>query len=249
MTAETRRFLTGRWTHLAMVNFACPAKILEPLVPAGTTLDRHGDTTQVSLVGFMFRDTRLRGVPVPFHRTFEEVNLRFYVRREAPEGVRRGVVFVRELVPKRALATVARLAYQERYLAVPMAHRIELDRAADPSAGRVEYTWRFGASPFRLGVTVDGPLADVPVGSEAEFITEHYWGYVAQRGGSTVEYAVEHPRWRAHAVRDVVVEGDFAALYGEGFGRVLSATPMSAFLAEGSEIVVRRGRTLPAAVS
>ena len=245
MPADARRFLTGRWTHLAMVNFACPAEILAPLVPAGTELDRHGDTTQVSLVGFMFRDTRLLGVPVPFHRTFEEVNLRFYVRREADDGVRRGVVFVRELVPGRALATVARLAYQERYLAVPMAHRIDLDRDPEPSAGRVEYTWRFRGMPYRLGVTVDSNLEEVPAGSEAEFITEHYWGYVAQRDGSTVEYAVEHPRWRAHAVRDVVVEGDFAALYGDDFGRVLSAPPMSASLAEGSDIVVRRGRTLP----
>lgn len=228
-----------------MANFACAAEVLAPLVPAGTELDAHGGTTQVSLVGFMFRDTRLLGVPVPFHRTFEEVNLRFYVRREAPDGVRRGVVFVRELVPRPALAIVARLAYQERYLAVPMSHRIDLDRDPEPSAGRVEYSWRYERSPFRLGVTVDSPLEEVPVASEAEFITEHYWGYVAQRDGSTVEYAVEHPRWRAHAVRDVVVEGDFAALYGDDLGKVLSAPPMSAFLAEGSEITVRRGRTLP----
>ena len=34
----------------------------------------------VSLVGFMFKNTRLLNIPIPFHTDFEEVNLRFYVK-------------------------------------------------------------------------------------------------------------------------------------------------------------------------
>src|SRR5215218_902152 len=118
-------FLTGRWEHLAMISYACSAELLEPLVPNGTELDASDGTPRGSLVGFMFRDTRVLGIPVPFHRDFEEVNLRFYVRRRADGGDRRGVVFIRELVPRRAIAAVARWVYQERYLAVPMDHRVD----------------------------------------------------------------------------------------------------------------------------
>ena len=59
------RFLTARWEHLVLLNYVCPAALLEPLVPAGTTLDRWDGDVLVSLVGFLFSDTRLLGVPVP----------------------------------------------------------------------------------------------------------------------------------------------------------------------------------------
>jgi uncharacterized protein YqjF (DUF2071 family) len=238
------RFLTGRWEHLAMINFACPADLLAPLVPRGTELDAPDGTPRVSLVGFLFHDTRVLGVPVPFYRAFEEVNLRFYVRRHADDGDRRGVVFVRELVPRRAIAAVARMVYQERYLAVPMEHRIDLVDGAIPTGGVVEYGWRFAGTQHAMRCIVGGPAAEVEADSEAEFITEHYWGYAAQRDGGTVEYAVEHPRWRAHPVAETLVEGDLSALYGHDFADVLAGTPASAFVATGSEIVVRRGRRL-----
>ena len=96
-----RPFLTARWESLLLLNYPCRREWLEPLVPAGTELDAWHGETLVSLVGFLFTDTRLLGVPVPFHRTFEEVNLRFYVRRPGPDGVmRRAVVFISELVPR-----------------------------------------------------------------------------------------------------------------------------------------------------
>ena len=245
VTNPPGRFLTGRWTDLAMLNFACPAELIEPLVPWGTELDAHAGVPQVSLVGFMFRDTRVLGVPVPLHRTFEEVNLRFYVRRVADGEVRRGVVFVQELVPRWAIATVARMLYQERYRAVRMSHRVDSVGGRIPTGGVVEYRWSASGSPFRMRCVVSGPAADVVAGSEEAFITEHYWGYAAQRDGGTVEYRVEHPRWRVHPVGERLVEGDLSALYGPAFGGVLSAAPTSAFVATGTPIIVRRGRRLP----
>ena len=228
-----------------MINFACPAGLLEPLVPSGTELDAPDGAPRVSLVGFLFRDTRVLGVPVPFHRDFEEVNLRFYVRQHGDDGDRRGVVFVRELVPRRAIAMIARRVYQERYLAVPMDHRVDVVDGAIPTGGVVEYGWRFAGAQHRMRCVVSGPAAEVQPNSEAEFITEHYWGYAAQRDGGTVEYAVEHPRWRVHPVAETQVEGDLAALYGRDFADVLARPPMSAFVATGSAIVVRSGRRLP----
>ena len=82
-----------------MINYEIPATLVEPLVPAGVELDRWRDAVYVSVVGFLFRNTRVLGASLPGHVTFEEVNLRFYVRREAAGVLKRGVVFVRELVP------------------------------------------------------------------------------------------------------------------------------------------------------
>ena len=239
-------FLTGRWEHLAMISYACPGELLDPLVPNGTELDAPDGTPRVSLVGFMFRDTRVLGFPVPFHRDFEEVNLRFYVRRHGGDGDRRGVVFIRELVPRRAIAAVARHVYQERYLSVPMDHRVDLVDGEIPAGGTVEYGWRFAGSRQLMRCLVSGEADDVEPGSEAEFITEHYWGYAAQRDGSTVEYAVAHPRWRVHPVSETFVEGNLAPLYGAEFARVLASPPVSAFVATGSVIAVGRGHRLAA---
>src|SRR3984893_14226854 len=103
-----------------MLNYVIDPAIIAPLVPPGTELDFENGETFVSVVGFLFLDSRLLGLPVPLHRDFEEVSLRFYVRKESADPGRRGVVFVRELVPKRAIAVIARTFYGEPYFALPM---------------------------------------------------------------------------------------------------------------------------------
>jgi uncharacterized protein len=237
-----RPFLTAHWGPLVLLNYACPAALLAPLVPAGTELDRWQGEALVSLVGFLFDDTRLLGLPIPFHRTFDEVNLRFYVKRTAPDGsLRRAVVFVRELVPRWAIATVARLVYNEPYLAVPMASTIALDPR---TGGSVEYGWRYAGGRYAIGATVTGAAQPLVAGSEAEFITEHYWGYTRQRDGGTLEYEVVHPPWLVWRAETSRVDGDAARLYGPDFARILAAPPQSAFVAVGSPIAVHKGRRL-----
>jgi uncharacterized protein YqjF (DUF2071 family) len=225
-----------------MLNYPCPRELLRPLVPTGTALDTWQGVPLVSLVAFLFADTRLAGVPVPFHRTFEEANLRFYVRRTAAGGEqRRGVVFIRELVPKPAIAATARWAYNEPYLAVPMSHRIALSERA---GGHVAYEWQYGGLAYGLYARVSGAATAFESGSEAEFITEHYWGYTRQRDGGTLEYQVEHPRWHGWATRDASLSGAGTPLYGSAFGPVLAARPQSAFVAVGSPVKVHRGRRI-----
>jgi uncharacterized protein YqjF (DUF2071 family) len=197
------------------------------------------------MVGFLFLDTRVRGLAIPGHRNFEEVNLRFYVRHRAADGWRRGVVFVKEIVPRLAIAITARLLYGEKYVALPMRHSI----TGDPARGGmyVTYGWRsraFGGSWNGIGAMVSGVPQEAAPGSEEEFITEHYWGYSSLRGGGSVEYKVEHPRWRVWTLQRPVLDCDVAALYGPAFASPLGAEPSSAFLADGSEVAVHPGRRL-----
>ena len=217
-----------------MLNFVADPKLLEPLVPLGTELDFEGGETFVSIVGFLFLDTRVIGLPIPFHRNFEELNLRFYVRRKAADGWRRGVAFVRELVPRRAIALVARVFYDEPYSAVPMRHAI--DRNSDSLS--VKYQWQLRGVWETLAMTARGEPHDLATGSHEEFIAEHYWGYTARRSG-TSEYAVEHPRWRFWPADTCSFEADVKALYGAQFVTTLTASPASAFIAEGSRVLVR----------
>ncbi len=231
-------FLTAEWNYLAMLNYEIDASPLIPYVPAGTELDLWNGKHFISVVGFLFEKTRVFGIPIPFHRNFEEVNLRFYVRRKAEDGWRRGVVFIKEIVPRAAIAFIARQIYNEPYIALPMANRIE---AGSGSVESVEYSWRFGGRQNSLKLTTRGEAQLLLEGSEAEFITEHYWGYNAQPEGSTLEYRVEHPRWRIYDVSDAKLDCDVACLYGEQFREHLNRKPSSAFLAEGSAVTVYRG--------
>lgn len=237
-----RAFLTARWENLVILNYEVRPAALSPLVPAGTELDLWDGRALISVVGFLFRNTRVRGVSIPGHRHFEEVNLRFYVRRRMSSGPdRRAVVFIRELVPRFAIATVARLLYNEPYLSVPMRHRVSLlpDRGGD-----VEYVWRYADVEHGVRATVEGPSQILKAGSEGEFITEHYWGYTRQRDGGTLEYEVEHPPWRIWTSPRVAFHGPAERLYGPVFGKVLAGPPRSAFVAEGSEVSVYAGRRL-----
>jgi len=244
MNAVGTRFLTARWENLAVVNFEIDPRVLESYVPAGTELDLWENRALVSLVGFQFLDTRVWGVAIPFHANFAKVNLRFYVRRTTPDGWRRGVTFIRELAPRRALAWTARVLYGENYLSVPIRHDITVPNGDPGAHSRVGYYWRFAGREHRLELDATGTGTLAAAGSVEEFVIEHYWGYSGGAGRPTVEYQVDHPRWRLWPAVRAAFVGDPAALYGEPFAEALNAAPVSAFFADGSAVTVFRGLRL-----
>ncbi len=240
MSSDTAAFLTAKWYQLAMLNYEIDPKVLQPLVPAGTELDNWRGRTYASVVGFLFLDTRVLGVPIPYHRNFEEVNLRFYVRRKGSEGWRRAVVFVKEIVPRSAIAWLARAVYGENYVALPMRHSVGLEYDTGAGARSVSYSWWFRGGENRMEITVGGNPEEAAEGSAEEFITEHYWGYARRRDGRTTEYRVDHPRWRVLNARVARLDCDVAGVYGRQFVEFLQS-PASAFLADGSEVTVFKG--------
>jgi len=233
-------FLAAEWRSLVMLNYAVDPAILGRHLPCGVELDLWQGEAFVSMVGFRFLRTRVLGVAIPFHQDFDEVNLRFYVRRRVEDGWRRGVVFIREIVPKSMIAVVARVAYNEPYMGLPMRH----DVPGIGEGGKFEFGWKFRNLWCGLGAETAGEPAPLVEGSAEEFIFEHYWGYTRQRDGSTAEYQVEHPRWRAWQTSRSWLTGELGALYGAEFGDALALAPRSAFVAEGSEVTVRRGTRL-----
>lgn len=238
-------FLRAEWRHLLMLNYEIEPALLEPYVPRGTCIDSWQGRTYVSLVGFRFLDTRLMGFHVPFHRDFAEVNLRFYVAREVEGERRRGVVFIREIVPKPAVALTARLFYNENYISLPMTHEIVSSDQEQPEVRSLRYGWRYRGESCSIRGIATGGAVNLDASSEEAFIVEHYWGYARQRNGGTVEYQVEHEPWqRVWPCATGVFEGDPAALYGNRFREVLRRPPSSTFIAGGSPVVVHRGRRI-----
>ena len=229
-------FLTAELHHLVMISYEAEPEILAPLVPKGTELDDWHGKTLLSLVAFSFEGIRLKGVPIPFYRNFGEINLRLYVRAKAPEGWRRGVVFVREVVPRRAIAFVARWLYNENFVTCPTRSRLD----HDPGSGRYRalYGWKYREEWLSVGAEYAGEPASPETGSEAEFIVEHYWGYASRRDGSTAAYRIAHPPWRVWPAARSTTEGDFAGFYGAQFGAAFAGQPSSVLVAEGSPVVV-----------
>jgi uncharacterized protein YqjF (DUF2071 family) len=244
MSAKRPKFLTAAWRHLVMLNFEIDPAILSRRVPPGTELDLWNGRAYVSLIGFRFLQTRLLGIPIPFHRDFSEVNLRFYVRRQTASSWKRGVVFIREIVPVPAVTFVARWVYNENYITLPMRHQIDLPLDTEDRPGSVGYSWKWKGCWSNIAADVLGQPQPLSSGSEEEFITEHYWGYAIQRDGGTMEYEVEHPPWRVWRATSSRFECDVETLYGPEFVEALSKPPNSALVADGSEIVIRGGTRL-----
>ncbi len=230
-------FLTAEWRKLAMANYVVEPKLLEPWLPAGTELDLWNNQCYVSLVGFMFLNTKVKGIKIPFHVNFEEINLRFYVKRKEGDAYKRGVVFIKEIVPKPAIAWVANTLYGENYEALTTAHIWSTTAQNELS---VSYGWT-KRNPHFFKLIAENKPQNLIAGSEAEFITEHYWGYAKYKENKTMEYQVLHPSWQIYAVKEYEIAVDFYEIYGEEFDFLNHQKPQSVFLAEGSEIVVMGG--------
>lgn len=231
-----QKFLTARWQDLIMVNYSVDPSLLEPRLPAGTELDLQDGKCFVSLVGFMFLDTRVLGIPIPFHINFEEVNLRYYVKRELPNETRRAVCFVKEIVPRIAISTVARVLYGEPYECWTMSH--------ERSGTTVSYDWSKGDRRNHMSVQIDQSVGTPPEGSHGEFIIEHYWGYTKRGDGRVDEYKVEHPKWELFSVRNEVIDVDLGRTYGDEFAFLNKEKPYSVLLAKGSEVAVYKGERI-----
>lgn len=238
-----RPLFNAVWHDLIIATWAIDGALLRPYLAPGTELDRWEGDALVSIVAFDVRDTRLLGARVPFHVRFPEVNLRFHVRRKLSDGTwRRGVTFIQKMVPRGAIAYIARSLYGEPYVARPM-RRAAVPEAQlhDPSSDATRslvYEWRRDGEWERIIALTNAPPRPMRSGSVEEFIAEQYWGYSRRAGRPTLEYQVEHPRWNISLAADCLIEADLETLYGKGFLETLSASPVSTFVAEGSAVAV-----------
>ncbi len=234
----TTTFLTAQWRDLIFANYAIDRKVLEPLVPYGTELDEFEGVCYGSLVGFYFHKVKMFGqIAVPFHTEFEEFNLRFYVRRKSGSGWKRGVVFVKEIVPKFAITLVANTLYGEPYATHPMRHTVRKD--ADDQ--HIAYEWKVGSDWNHIRVTASQTGHALIPNSEEAFITEHYWGYTGRGKTRTSEYEVVHPQWTIYPVTNYDVHCDVKTLYGPAFVPFFENPPHSIFLADGSSVAIKSG--------
>lgn len=234
-----KTFLKAEWRKLIMANYVIDSAILEPYLPAKTELDIWEGKCYVSLIGFLFKNTAVKGFKIPFHTQFEEVNLRFYVRHLDNGVWKRGVVFIKEIVPKFALTWVANMVYKENYETMPMSH--SWDQENDLIT--VVYKWKKDKWNT-IKVIAAQTAIEIEDNSEAAFISEHYWGYTRLSDNETSEYGVEHPKWKIYPVESYEIDVDFEKVYGADFGFLKNKEPYSVFLSEGSEIEVKNGRIL-----
>ena len=235
-------FLKAKWNKLIMANYQIDPSILKPYIPYGTELDLFNGKCYLSLVAFMFENTKVLGVKVPFHIDFEEVNLRFYVRRKENNEWKRGVVFIKEIVPKYALSFVANTLYKEHYVTHKMKHNF-VHREKNQT---ISYEWKVDGFWYKIAVNASSLATVIEEGSEEEFITEHYWGYAKVNNGKTNEYEVKHPRWEQYKLYDYSIDVDFAKVYGENFKLLNTQTPESVFLATGSNVCVEQTNKIKA---
>ena len=232
-------FLSANWENLIMANYAIDSSILQPYLPKGVELDLFANRAYVSLVGFMFKRTSLFHMPIPLLGTFEEVNLRFYVKRTVEGKVRRGVVFINETVPYKLVAWLANKLYKEHYVAIPTSNTVEILNLTR----KIGYSWKTGDQWNKLQVNAANEQEDMRQGSVEEFIFEHYYGYTKVDDQYSQEYKVNHPRWKVHKIIDYTISCDFMSMYGSDFAHLRDVQPDSVILSAGSSVTIDWKRT------
>jgi uncharacterized protein YqjF (DUF2071 family) len=228
-------FLNANWENIVMINYRVDPELLLPYVPAGCELDFYQGFTYVSLVGFMFKNSRLFQIPIPFFGTFEEINLRFYVTCIEGKKIKRGVVFINETIPYKPVAWVANKLYKEHYTSVPTKHVISVTETQK----QINFQWQVDNQWNSIDVEASAQKHPMLSGSLEEFIFEHYYGYTKINKSQTDEYSINHPRWDLNKIGKYAVNCAFDKMYGENFSCLNNMLPEAAFLAEGSAVSVK----------
>lgn len=235
----TKPFLTGEWRKLCIANYKVDPAVIQNYIPAGTEISYRNGSCYLSLVGFLFLNTKIKGIKIPFHSEFEEINLRFYVKHFNGKEWRQGVTFIKEIVPKPMVTVIANTIYREKYETMKTAHHLEIN----DNEIHVGYLWKKREwNIFRI--TASSTSEEMKPGSEEEFITQQEWGYTRINEKKTSEYEVEHPHWRVYPVKQFEIKVDFEKLYGKEFSFLNTANPDSVMFAEGSEIKLFPGKYL-----
>lgn len=226
-------FLRANWENLIMANYEMEPSVLEPYLPKGVELDFFNNKAYVSLVGFMFNKTRLFGVPIPFFGSFEEINLRFYVRKVENRKIKKGVVFINETVPFKIVALLANKLYKEHYISIPTKNSIDITEHK-----QIKYEWKVNEKWNSIAVKSDTNKYTIEQASKEEFIFERYFGFTKLSDTSTQEYKIRHPKWMTHKILNTHIDCDFRSMYGDVFCGLNNQMPNSIFLAEGSQVSV-----------
>ena len=234
-----RTFLKARWENLIMANYEVDPALLKPYLPKGVSLDYYKYKTYVSLVGFMFKKTSLFGIPIPFFGSFEEINLRFYVRKVEGKKIKRGVVFINETVPHKIVALLANKLYKEHYISIPTKNAIKITE--DKS---IQYGWKISGKWNSINIHATLEQNKIEPASMEEYIFERYFGYTKLSNDSTQEYQIHHPKWVTNKIVHSEINCDFEAMYGKSFKNLNHQVPDSVILAEGSSVSVNWKRSV-----
>jgi uncharacterized protein len=227
-------FLKANWENIIMANYAVAPEVLQPFLPRGVELDLYNGKAYVSLVGFMFKDTKIFKIPIPYFGTFEEINLRFYVKRKDGDIEKRGVVFINETIPYKIVAWMANKLYKEHYTTIPTKHSIKKNN----DDKQIEYYWKINKVWNSIIVNATTANTEMQKGSFEEYIFEHYFGYTKIDDTNTEEYTISHPSWKINKINDYKIDCDFEAMYGKPFANLDNTKPDSIFIAEGSSVSV-----------
>lgn len=226
-------FLKASWENLIMANYQVDPAILKPFLPKGVELDLYKGKSYVSLVGFMFKNTSLFGIPIPLFGSFEEINLRFYVKKVEGNKIKKGVVFINETVPYKIVAQLANKLFKEHYIAIPTKHSIHIGKYK-----QIQYDWKRKGIWNSIAVCSENEKYKIEPSTIEEFIFERYFGFTKINENTSQEYRINHPKWVTNKIHSVEINCDFEIMYGKPFAHLKDMTPDSVLLAEGSLVKV-----------
>lgn len=222
-------FLTARWENLVLCTYRVDPDILKTLMPPGLEADTIDGAAFISLVAFDFLDTKVKGIKFPFHVNFPEINLRFYVKSLQ----RRGVVFIKEFVPRTLIALFARIIYNERYEGISMKDQMTVGETIS-----LTHTIKRGGKEYSLNLKAENKPFMPPANSTEHFFKEHEWGFGTNKIGEPLFYKVEHPLWDVYPIKEFSHDFDFGKVYGPGWAFLNTLEPHNVTFASGSAVKV-----------
>lgn len=226
------------WHDMVVINFDIEPRIVEMHLPPGLEVDLYNDHSFISLVALKCRDTVIKGIRIPFHSNYAQLQLRCYVKRTDGDTTRRGTFFIKRFVPSRRVARLMSWWTGQKYQHMRIRTHVSGFQETDPNImPEAQYECFVNGRWNKIKIKARSQRRKLRPESKDQFILDHQYAYYSD-GKNTFEYLVDHPPWLIWDAASGALDCDVEALFGKEFARPMKHRPSSVMLARGSDVTV-----------
>lgn len=210
-----KQFLSSTWKNTFIVTWEIEPELLLEHLPHKIGLYTENGKAFLSFVVYNFENTKVKGIKMPFHVSFPEMDLRYYVKHNNSLGV----AFIQHIVPRYCISLWAKRIFNENYITLPMDYSFQETETSKVLHYKV---WK------------DKKMFSLDFLSNKEFVESTFslynqvqYGFGVDKYGNSTKFKFDKlNNFHSLSTLDYAINLDYSALFGRKWAFLNELSPI-----------------------